>query len=241
MNIFDPRLDKPYRYEFKYLVPNYLRPALEHEFVRMGFKDDPFVNAEHFYYVSSIYFDTYDFSDYMDKIGGYQERKKIRVRIYRTHLDDATPEIWLEIKRKNNLRVFKEKTQLTQEQWRNFSNLSAGQDPVLNQALYYIRGEHRRPTVLVRYKRQPFLYDLAGFDVRFTLDYDLEACQNDHFDYNVPTTKVLPESCVLEVKFDQWLPAWFDFIVKKYNLRRDTFSKYAFSIEAVRRFNPLPR
>ena len=240
LNIFDPRLDKPYRYEFKYRVPTYLRAVLVSEFEQMGFKDDPFMRPDKFYFVTSIYFDTFAHADWTDKAGGYGERKKVRVRIYREQLTDETPEIWLEIKHKNDVRVFKEKTLLTRKQWRDFPNLAAGNDPVLAKALYYIFREQRRPTALVRYKRRIFLYDLAGFDVRFTFDYDLEACQSDTFGYNA-MTKVAPGDCVLEVKFDRFLPAWFGFIVKKFNLRRDTFSKYALALETLRKFNPLPR
>lgn len=234
--------NKFYRFEFKYQVPIYLFNKIKDEFERMGYKDGLMHDRE-FYYVTSLYFDTPQFSDFHDKAGGFIERKKIRARIYDGYLSENTNKIWLEVKHKRDMRVFKERVEISQaelEQIINFKN--PGRDEaVLNKILFHIFREQRRPVAFIRYKRKPYLFKIGGIEARFTLDYDIEACAGSHLGHNGSMTKIHPQSFVLEVKFDKFLPGWFDFIIKKYDLRRDTFSKYAYSIEHIRKFNPIPR
>jgi hypothetical protein len=233
--------DKFYRYEFKYRIPNCLKGIIEGEFIRMGFADDQHLSENNFYYVTSLYFDSFDYGDYFDKASGLNRRKKIRARVHARSVGLENKPIWLEIKHKKDMRVFKERVALSKDQWDNFSNLRNGDDPVLKKALYYILSENRKPVALVRYKRRPYLFNMAGFDGRFTFDYDIETRASTDLDGNKPMLRVAPNFFVLEVKFDRFLPPWFDFIVKKYNLKRDTFSKYALAVDMIRKFNPMPK
>ena len=51
------------------------------------------------YTVTSLYFDTFNLSDYLEKISGSYKRKKIRLRIYEPFLKDSE-NVFLEIKHK---------------------------------------------------------------------------------------------------------------------------------------------
>ena len=98
------------RFEYKYLVPikklSRLRQALS-PFVEL---DKHARNESGEYTVHSLYFDTYSLDYYYQKLAGIQHRKKIRIRGYNEQERDSL--IFLEIKRKNNMEVLKNRAPL---------------------------------------------------------------------------------------------------------------------------------
>ena len=98
------------RFEFKYILHQKLRAAVEAE---LGyFMDlDPFVKeAEHQkYFVRSLYFDDPHNSAFYDKIDGLKSRSKFRIRTYTRTPDGITPQ-FLEEKGRHDNKVFKHRT-----------------------------------------------------------------------------------------------------------------------------------
>ena len=116
----------------------------------------------------------------------------------------------------------------------------------------YILMEGRKPTVIVRYEREAYDSWFYG-RVRLTFDRHIEAIRPDnlvHIDdlwYDVNpaheeyATEYSTYPIVLEIKFGDKLPWWFYFMVKKFDLQRSVFSKYSRSIDALYKYDPLPR
>ena len=106
------------RFEFKYFVTPQTAKLIELELKNFGMKlDAPGVLLGDGYYVTSLYFDSYDFKDYQDKCGGFKKRKKIRARIYELFLDKSAS-VLLEIKKKTGERIEKIQLKLSREEWR---------------------------------------------------------------------------------------------------------------------------
>jgi len=108
-----------------------------------------------------------------------------------------------------------------------------------NILLYYLIKKPVRPTAVVTYSRKAYM-DIPK-SVRITFDYNLRASMQRHFrrsQFMVPVNK---DGYIIEVKFGHVLPFWFKSIINKYNLQRDTFSKYERSLEEIYKYNPLLR
>src|SRR3990167_6097069 len=108
------------RYEYKYLldVEQYQRvkKALAHFLV----PDSAVAGIPHgVYEVISLYYDSPRFFYYWEKIDGASRRKKIRVRTYRRNGKDFSPDIFLEIKRKRDAVILKDRLQISNFQFQN--------------------------------------------------------------------------------------------------------------------------
>ena len=243
-----------FRFEFKYPIPLYLMPRVENDLINLGFERDS-SNANKRYYVSSIYFDTPVLSDYSDKSGGFLKRKKIRARIYENTLTmDApnTPSVWLEIKEKYDMMIFKRRVLVTPNEWELllkspfYANkyisprLSEAEEKILSEFIFWLAYERRKPYILIQYKRRAFQLKASKERIRVTLDYAIKA-QKTHDFCPAPMNDVSQKQAVIEVKFGEKLPWQVKFILSKYALRRDSYSKYSKGIEAVRRYYPVHR
>jgi len=238
------------RFEFKYLIPEALIPAIEGDLLAAGMKKDSAGNP---YTVTSLYFDTPYFSDYNDKSGGFLRRKKVRARIYGQSLNAlASPGIWLELKEKYDMRIFKRRVAITREEWQKFPYLLQNPRELLGrfgqpeQKIFsefrfeMLRGT-RIPSVIVSYNRKAISKIIAGQKIRMTLDYGLKAARPSLDLETRHSRKVMPGWGVLEVKYERFLPAYVNILIQKYSLQRDAYSKYARGLETIRRYSPLPK
>jgi len=236
-----------YRFEFKYEMTPSCARMIETEIKRHAMKLDKHIpDKKQEYVVTSLYFDSCDLSDYYDKMGGYQERKKLRARIYEPYLDKSNI-VWLEVKKKDDMKIHKKRFSLTPAEWKNFLEIGptalfkvppkAGQEKIKQEVLWHFLNVPVRPSVLVRYKRKPYVLG----SLRVTFDRQIEACKNTDLDYNRAMVSVKNKGVIMEIKFAYLLPFWFRNIIQKYNLKRNAFSKYSNSIDAIERHDPLPR
>lgn len=242
-----------YRFEFKYLITPQTAGFIERELKHFGMElDAPSVLLGDGYYVTSLYFDSYDFSDYQDKCGGFKERKKIRARIYEPFLDKSSS-VRLELKRKIGEKVVKTQLKLNREEWGKF--MDRGVSALMHFERYGLQNEAKneivrnmiifsvKPKIVVRYKRKPYIAS-TGSVLRVTFDSRLEACRKTNLDRSIfmtPIDEINEKGIILEVKSNYAIPQWLGRIIKDYNLKNDAISKYAYGIEAVFRHNPLYR
>lgn len=242
-------MSKIYRFEFKYELDPKKAYFIEKDIKRFGMKPDlNIISGDGEYFVTSLYYDSYDLSDYQDKAGGFLKRKKFRVRIYESHLDKSDF-VWLEIKNRFGSQNLKTRIKLSKLEFGQF--LKDGARTLLlkkwdnnesvkkNEILWNFIKSSVKPKVLVRYKRKAFVDDLGK--IRITFDFNLEACKKLDFSYTALMTPVNPNKLVMEVKYNHIMPPWFKTIVEKYDLKADTYSKYEKSLETLHRFNPLLR
>ena len=242
------------RFEFKYPVLRSLIGSIERDLLKMGFKKDEAIGSgEDFYYVSTIYFDTPTLQDYHDKAAGLLERKKVRARTYARDISGGgsdSGKIWLEIKEKHDMMISKKRVCVSRDEldmillsphlaYGTISpRLTPEERPIFSKFIFYLTSENRKPYVLVQYKRKAFQILAGSNRVRITLDYDILAEKRRSFCRH-PSGKVSRDLAVMELKFSEKLPALVKFILDKYNLRRDVYSKYNNSIDVVRKFYPI--
>ncbi len=227
------------RFEFKYLMKkdtaDKIIPAL------MQYMDlDPYIvdSGKNYYTINSLYYDTSGFGCYREKIAGTSKRKKFRLRYYNTLKSDSY--VFIEIKRKVDSVVIKDRVQLSQDETKdifvnnNYSKyLNRGDDATLNEFVWAKLMNSMTPKVNVKYDRRPLV---AKCDNKFrvTFDYNLRASKTDWLTGQEYSEKeVMPGYLVLELKYNDFLPIWFYDIIKKFNLQRVAFSKYCNCLEKV--------
>ncbi|MFC1595084.1 polyphosphate polymerase domain-containing protein [Patescibacteria group bacterium] len=236
------------RFEFKYHLDP-IKALRAKSAINRFMKPDPAAKRGA-YIVTSLYFETPQLADYYEKSGGFLIRKKIRARIYRPYLTKETPEIWLEIKKKYDMSIIKTRVKISLEDWndlinKRFSKLlnkprNEKDKNALNEFLWYIMNESRRPSFFIRYKRYPYL-NIEDNRMRVTFDHEIETCNAGNLTEPKQTTPVNQKIVVMEVKFSDSLPAWFGILLQQLELKRDTFSKYSNSVDALTPYRPLPR
>src|SRR3989344_406711 len=238
------------RFEFKYLldVDQYQRvkKALSHFLV----PDTAVAGLPHgFYEVISLYYDSPRFFYYWEKIDGASRRKKIRVRTYRRNGRYFSSDLFLEIKRKRDAVILKDRLLLSRENLtkKDLSLVScllslnnAHSRRVYNEYYFEQKARCLAPKVLISYSREPFIGKFNQ-NVRVTFDFGIRAkrtasnaaSQDALFDMeNRGFADVSGTKVVMEVKFKGALPFYIDGILKDFNLSRVPYSKYCLGVEA---------
>lgn len=164
-------------------------------------------NGEAGYMVRSLYFDTPYDSDFEQKVEGYDERQKIRLRVYGADAQTAK----LEIKEKTD--AFQRKRSLTldrEESMRMISGdyqfLLARPESLAKWLYAFLCTRCYRPKCVVEYDR--FAYILDHNDTRITFDQNLRASEAefDIFADNPALYPVSPPGAVtMEVKYTGFL------------------------------------
>jgi hypothetical protein len=229
-----------YRYERKYLVPNYqldiLRKRLMPFLVPDSFGDCG--NGIPQYTVRSIYFDTPNFDSLLEKTEGLEVRKKLRVRAYNNQSENS--EVFLEIKRKLGSRIGKNRALLKYSDL--IQTLEYGEFNLLTQkdsqkhnddaARFFLNLKRyaQRPVNLVVYEREPY-HGKFNHEVRITFDKNIRASVfpeiTELFD-NQKLSPIWKEHFILEIKyFEGGMPSWVKSIITEFNLKHEALSKYA--------------
>lgn len=188
------------------------------------------------YKITSVYFDDRCDTHLKDTLDGNRLREKYRIRIY----NDSFNTIKLEVKYKRDSRVYKKAKSITAEQMKMLINGECIPDesPSMDSAVTLfnlaITTRGLAPKVIVEYDRAAYVLD-AG-NVRITLDRklrastDMEGFLNGNSGYYRPVPE---QDCVLEVKYDEFLPGFVAGILETGNMNQTTFSKYRLCREAV--------
>jgi hypothetical protein len=222
-----------FRNEIKYYI-SYIDYIRIKEILSRFLKTDTHAVPGEGYWIRSLYFDTPDNKEYMEKIMGIEERKKIRLRLY----DTATERIKLEIKNKYNNYLKKETTFITREQAVMLINgdrsfLLNMYNSILNRAYCFMAEQYYAPVVIVDYMRDAFIENYNN--IRITLDRNITACVTDYdiFKSNLNLFPVFESSTiVMEVKYDLFLPTWLKMILSCIQTVNAAISKYCYSREA---------
>jgi len=233
--------EKHARYEFKYILDPVTYIQVKDFVESIGLSHDKSAKTNP-YTVTSLYFDSLGLDDYYDKAGGFIKRKKVRVRTYANELDNKTREVYFEVKNKHDMFISKDRTLFSKEEWNEI--IEGGFSKLPKNFSYHILKEGRVPTAIVRYQREAFD---SWFDgrVRLTFDKNIEAIRPDTFvnagNLWYDATQVSGPLTVLEIKFTGQLPWWFSLMMRKFDLERTAYSKYAHAVDALYRYDPLPR
>jgi len=229
------------RYEFKYILNDALKDAVESE-LRHFMQLDPFV--ERFdnkkYLVRSLYFDDPVYTFYYEKTDGLMHRQKFRIRTYSLSYDEKVP-IMLELKGRYNNFVYKNRTEIAHDEkiagdaFLLTDNIIKKKDNnVLNQFTYDRFRKNIKPVMLIDYQRRAYQskYD---YEFRITFDGELYGTHTSHLfpKDSVKKRKLIDGYTIMEVKFRKHVPPWFHRIMIKYQLTRISISKYCTGMEAT--------
>lgn len=218
--------DTKFRHEYKYYISYSDYLALKQRLNAVA-KPDPNAGPTGGYHIRSLYFDNLYDTALKEKIDGINNREKFRIRIY--NCDDSF--IRLEKKSKINGLCNKISANLTRTETEKIVSgdieWMREADRALVVELYSkMKSKLLRPSVIVDYIRDPYVYSPGN--VRITLDYNIKTGLKNTslFDAETPTITAGTPVFLLEVKYDEFLPAVIQDIIQLSNRRSTAFSKY---------------
>lgn len=180
------------------------------------------------YNIRSLYFDSPFDHALHDKNNGIFKRDKYRIRTY----NGSDSVIAVERKSKFGEYVSKESARITREEYNaildgRYDVLSSKSELLLRE--FYSALAHRafRPTAIVDYWREAYVYELGN--VRVTFDKKLSAGTNtfDLFDPNLVLEEAIQAPrTIMEVKFDSFLPDHIRRLIRPDQHIRSSISKY---------------
>ncbi len=175
---------------------------------RLGvFMDPDPHNGEKGYLVRSLYFDTLSDRDFEEKVEGYDERQKIRLRVYGADAETAK----LEVKEKTGGFQRKRSLILNREESArmiggDYCFLTDREEPLANWLYAFLNVRCYRPKCMVEYDRFAFITEHN--DTRITFDQNLRAGESnfDLFCREPVFYPVIPPGLVtMEVKYTGFL------------------------------------
>lgn len=180
------------------------------------------------YEIRSLYFDNLSDKALREKLDGVNRREKFRIRYYN---GDASL-IHLEKKSKINGLGTKASARLSAEEAQALVDgdcdwmMGSGR-PLVEELYSKMRSQGLRPRTIVDYTREPFIYGPGN--VRITLDYNIRTGLDavNFLDANCVTIPTPGSPIILEVKWDEYLPAIIRDAVQLEGRRTAAFSKYA--------------
>lgn len=194
------------RQEKKYLL-NYIETEQLKHLLDQTLHRDEFGTWQKGYLVRSLYFDTPDNTDFIEKSDGIRDRKKIRLRIYHPESDNVK----LELKEKQGDFQRKRSLLLTREEAEEmiagrYDCLTKRGDEFAWEMYTLLEQNLYRPCCIVEYDRIAWI--VQENDIRITLDGEIRATESS-FDLFSKELMFYPVSdigmTVLEVKFNRFL------------------------------------
>lgn len=180
------------------------------------------------YEIRSLYFDSLNDKALREKLDGINIREKYRIRLY----NQDTSVIHLERKFKQGGLGYKDSTTLTIDQAQaiaagDLSWMAESSDEVILGFHTRIRNEGLMPKAIVDYTREPFVFSPGN--VRVTLDYNIRTALRctDFLNFRCTTIPVPESPCILEVKWDNFLPDVIRNTVQLGDRHSTAYSKYA--------------
>lgn len=182
------------------------------------------------YMVRSLYFDSLNDIDFMEKYAGNEKRKKIRIRLYNPDADVGK----FEIKQKDGNYSYKKSLVIPRAEIEKAVNgdfsflLNYETEAAVELYSILSLGCYRAKTI-IEYQRTAFQY--PANDIRITLDKNIKCSETDlnPLHHVLPYLSVTDEKVILEVKYNGGLIKCISDILKKYKLTQVSVSKYALS------------
>lgn len=215
------------RIESKYIVDVATFALLEKDLLKHMVADDYAKST-----ITNIYFDNEHFEMIQDSIAKKNGREKIRMRVY-----DAKPtansQAFLEIKKKENKVGFKYRLTSNPVSVTNYIEKGIAdvtiKDETVTTELEMLRERYGtiKPKMYIYYDRVSYR-GKEDRKVRLTIDKNLL-----YRDVDVAVTKgkfghplLDPNKMIMEIKVPEALPDWLAALLDKYQIEKQSFSKY---------------
>jgi SPX domain protein involved in polyphosphate accumulation len=194
------------------------------------------------YFVRSLYFENNNYSNFNEKVDGVKLRHKYRIRTYSNKLDKNT-QIFLELKGRENLRTYKTRFFIEQNdlnlffEKKNYFKLKKtySDNSLIEQFIFDCYRKNLSPKILVDYNRTPYI-NKSGLYFRLTFDNNIVSLSNSRLystSLNSGWKECLAGFTILEVKFESSIPAWFQRIVQIYQLQIRSISKFVIATDTL--------
>ena len=185
-------------------------------------------NGANGYRIRSLYFDTLDDRDFLDKEDGVALRRKIRLRVY----DPCADYAMLEMKQKQGENQLKRSLKLSRQDAAclcraDYSPLLRYPDAFAAECYALMNSLCYRPKVVVEYRRQAFI--AKENKIRVTIDSRIsgtESCYDIFSPSLVQNPFLLPDLAVLEVKYNGFLLSYIKDILRMCDQSEISVSKY---------------
>jgi len=222
-----------YRYELKFLLTKKKAEVLKYRLSLIMDKDNYSLNSNGEYYIRSLYYDDVFNTAYYEKLNGYYEREKYRIRYY--NLDDTF--ITLELKGKKGDVSYKQRSIISKEEYLlinsgDYDKIDVGNRELLREFIDAVKFKNLKPSIIVDYTRIAYTYPYE--DVRITFDedvmsgkYNYDLLSNDIDFYSVLDN----DNVILEVKYNNKLPSFLNDVIKTVPMVRIAVSKFALCTE----------
>lgn len=235
------------RFECKYLITEAQAHAVR-RYVAPYVEPDPHAagRPDNRYPIASLYLDTPDLRLHRETIEGLRNRYKLRVRSY---TDDASAPVFMEIKRRNNQVIQKQRCrvrradvmQLLTSGRMDVARMPPRERKVFDEFAHRLQRIGARPVVVVRYEREAVC---GAFDpqARVTFDRQIRCRSTDNPRIQLNSAGwdlVEGRRVVLELKFNGRCPAWMTSAIRNLGLQRVSYSKYSHALLTARRAGPL--
>ena len=220
-------MDHQYRHEWKHEISRADLFAIRQRLRAVAETDPHAVDGK--YQIRSLYFDNLYDKALREKVDGVNLREKFRIRYY----NGDTSFLVLEKKSKINGLGTKFSARLTAGEAQRIVDgdvdwmAEAADRPVVQELYCKMRSQGLRPTTIVDYTREPYIYRPGN--VRVTFDYDIRTGlrRTDFLNPDCPTIPAGNAPILLEVKWDSFLPSVIRDAVQTPGRRVTAFSKYA--------------
>lgn len=242
-----------FRHEYKYIISTQQALILKSRLETIMFRD-AHAGQSGAYEIRSIYFDDMNDSCYYQNEAGTDPRSKYRIRIYNGSKDQIVLE--KKIKQNGMTKKLHQDLTMAQfemltgmsvdENAENFESIESMEadlchighqlwnfdeiyeEPSLIQELLILKQTRlMQPKVIVSYERTPFVENNGNVRVTFDDGICSSADFGTFFHTDLHARKILPQGqTLMEVKFDEFLPAYIKEVLENGHLRQTTFSKY---------------
>ena len=231
------------RWELKYVIPEDLALMIR-DFVRSYLEIDEYGAGRPnlSYTIHNLYLDSDDLAIYWGTINGNKNRYKLRLRFYE---DNPTTPIYFEIKRRMNEAILKQRGGVKRQaveavlagQLPGPEDLVSG-DPrqlvAIQRFVQPMLRDRASPTAHVFYEREAWISP-SDNSVRVTMDRNVLISPEFVTRFSArmdDPSRVFGNLVILELKFTGRFPDWFKAMVRVFNLRQGSASKYADGIAA---------
>jgi hypothetical protein len=246
--MIDSRLQRQ-RFEYKYITTE-LKAVAIRQFLESYLDVDAYgaTKPDFSYPIHSIYLDSESLTTYRDTLNGNRNRYKLRVRYYE---NASTKPVYLEIKRRMDKIIVKKRAIVHRNAvdsilLGNAPRFEHLYDPTPSQfealqSFCSLRSRlDAKPKVHVHYYREAYQSDELS-SVRVTLDRHVNTSLVNHVDFSLNLKcEIMPfgDRVILELKFTDRFPRWFQDIVRTFDLRNESAAKYAAGLAILRHDEP---
>ena len=218
------RISEPKAQQIRFFVQNYL------ECDHFG-KTQPNLS----YPVHSLYLDSPALKTYHDTINGSRNRYKLRIRYYEK---DNSP-VYFEIKRRYKKVIHKKRAKVHRHYvhdllsgqvptYNHLAGNSAEQMETLEYFCYLQNQLQANPKIHVSYEREAYEKQDSN-SVRITMDRNVLSHKETDFKLSNSTNNpisVFGNTVILELKFTDRFPHWFEELTQHFHLRQESAAKY---------------